>query len=87
MIFQSVATKLGLSEDHLAEVIAAIIRSAWITFLAFSAGILVAGSAAGAKTPREFLDYAQANWLLWLVTNLVAPTVRGARAASTPPQK
>ena len=87
MIFQAVAQKLGLSEDHLADVIATVIRSLWITATALVAGMLVDAAANGAKSPADFWVYLQSHWLAWLVANIVAPTVRGARAAATPPAK
>jgi hypothetical protein len=82
-----VAAKLGLTPDHLADVIATTIRSIWITGVALLSGELIAAVAAGAKTPTEILAYVKTNWLVWLIANIVAPAVRGARAVATPPAK
>lgn len=87
MLFREVAAKLGLTEDHLADVIATVLRSLWITATALGAGMLVDAAANGAKAPADFWVYLQSHWLAWLVANIVAPTVRGARAAATPPEK
>ena len=80
-----VAAELGLSPDHLADVIATTIRSVWITATALGTGMLVSAAASGAKTPTDFLVYAKSNWLIWFVANIVAPTIRGAKVAATPP--
>jgi hypothetical protein len=80
-----VATKLGLTPDHLADVIATTIRSVWITGTALGSGMLVSAVANGAKTPADFLTYAKTNWLIWFVANIVAPAIRGAKVAATAP--
>ena len=58
-------------------------HSAYFTFAGVTAGFLTVAYSAGARTPADFLAYGKANWLGFLVINLVCPALRGGHAAAT----
>jgi hypothetical protein len=57
----------------------AAFHSFWVTFVSLSSGFLIAAVSQGAKTPSDVIVYVKANWLIFVVTNLVAPYIRANR--------
>jgi hypothetical protein len=59
----------------------AALHSAYITGAALLAGLLTAASAAGAHSLEEYLAYAKANYLGYLIANVITPALRAVAAA------
>lgn len=76
-----IAQKLGWSEDRAATVIAAGLKSTWVTFLALYLGLSIDAFTQGATTPVLFFAYCKSHFLAWLITNMAAPMYRSIDAA------